>query len=178
MKKYSVAMLVFLLGACAPAAAVVKSASADTRLVVNADSGAYQRDMLNFSAERLKQIGYTVMTSTAFLSDYGKNYNDTLSENLNNALKLIGEAKANYAVFIYLKLENKDPPPFSGFTAYREAKSTLSVVDSKGKLVKRLEVIGADGSRSSSNKESEAATAAIKAAMNNTAVAVNTIINP
>jgi hypothetical protein len=35
-------------------------------------------------------------------------------------------------------------------------------------------VIGADGLRSSGNKESEAATAA----MNYTAVAVNTVINP
>jgi hypothetical protein len=39
-------------------------------------------------------------------------------------------------------------------------------------------VLGASGLRSSSNKENQAATAAIRAAMNNTAVAVNTIINP
>jgi hypothetical protein len=171
-------VLLLGLAACVPAVAPVKPASSDVRIAISADSGFYQRDLLLYASENLKQIGYTVITSTVMLNDYGLVYNDTSPANVENAMKLLKDNNAKYAAFIYGKVTAKDPPLLSGFAAYAEMQATVSVIDNQGKLLRRFTTSGADGASGSSGKEAAANAAALKVAMKNAAAMINQVINP
>ena len=177
--KWLVCVLIVFLSACAPAAQrPVKQANAEMRVVVNVDRSLSYRDALQNASEGFKALGYTVVSSEDSFRDYGLVYNDTLKADVENAVRLASAATAQHVVFIYSQPTSKDPPFLSGFTRYVEVKATASIVMADGKLLRRVEAMGAAGSNNRNDSVTEVAIAALPATMKAVALKVNEVINP
>jgi hypothetical protein len=177
--KWFVLPLLVLLAACVPAAQpTAKPAPSNVRLVINVDRNVSYREALDNASQSFKEIGYQVSSNDDSFRDFGLVYNDTLKPNVDIALRLATEATANYVIFIYSQPTVKDPPLLSGFVGYAEIKATVSIVDSSGKLVRRVGASGAGGTRNRSDNRSEIILAALPATMKAVAQKVNEVINP
>lgn len=177
--KWLVLTLLVLIAACVPTAQpTAKPAPSNVRLVINVDRNVSYQDALRNASQSFQDLGYTVLASDDSFRDYGLLYSDSTKADVDNAVRLASAARASYVVFIYSQPSLKDPPLLSGFARYAEIRATASIVDSSGKLLRRVEAFGSGGTRNSRDTNSEAIIAALPATMKAVAAKVNEVINP